>query len=145
MATNDQHFPEPAAGAPEPFAMRPGMRHLMIAFGWLCVALGMIGVVVPGLPTTIFLIMALWAFSKSSRRFHDWLYNHSRFGPPLRRWTAHRVIPLQAKMLAVSMMAASWALIAFAIADNWILPTAVGVVMLSVAAYIVTRPSRVGG
>ncbi len=145
MATNDQHIRERAAGMPEPFAMRPGLRHLLIAFGWLCVALGMVGVVVPGLPTTIFLIMALWAFSKSSRRFHDWLYNHSRFGPPLRRWTAHRVIPPRAKMLAVAMMATSWALIAFAIADNWMLPIAVGAVMLGVAAYIVTRPSRVGG
>jgi len=145
MATDDQHLSEPAADSPEPFATRPGMRHLLIAFGWLCVALGMIGVVVPGLPTTIFLIMALWAFSKSSRRFHDWLYNHSRFGPPLRRWTAHRVIPPRAKMLAVAMMATSWALIAFAIADNWMLPIAVGAVMLGVAAYIVTRPSRVGG
>ena len=55
-------------------------RWLFFTFGWLNVVVGVVGVVVPGLPTTVFLIIALWAFSKSSERFRTWLWNHHRFG-----------------------------------------------------------------
>ena len=57
-------------------ASRCGLRYLLIGFGWFNVALGAIGVVVPGMPTTVFLLIALWAFSKSSERFRTWLYEH---------------------------------------------------------------------
>ncbi len=148
MASDNQHMVHPAksvAGDRSFSFARPGMRQLLIAFGWLNVAVGMVGIVVPGLPTTIFLIIALWAFSKSSRRFHDWLYNHPRFGPPLRQWNAHRVIPPKAKGLAVGVMVFSWLIITLYVADDWMLPVAVGATLMAVAAYILTRPSRVGG
>ena len=51
-------------------------RIVLIALGWLCVGLGFIGIFVPGIPTTIFLIIALWAFSNSSKKLRDWLLNH---------------------------------------------------------------------
>lgn len=100
----------------------------------------MVGIVVPGMPTTIFLIVALWAFSKSSDRFHSWLYNHPRFGPPLRAWSEHRVIPRNAKWLAVGLMACSWTIIAVFVAESWLLPVALGGILLGVASYIMTRP-----
>jgi hypothetical protein len=59
------------------------------------------------MPTTVFLLIALWAFSKSSPRFHDWLYNHPRFGPALRAWREEHAIPGTAKGLALAMMALS--------------------------------------
>ena len=124
---------------------RPGAKHALMAFGWINVGVGAVGVVVPGLPTTIFLIIALWAFSKSSDRFHNWLYAHPRFGPPLQAWHTHRVIPPRAKALAVALMAVSWAVLTFAVADGWVMPAAVGAVLVAVALYIVTRPSRVSG
>ena len=96
----------------------------------------------PLLPTTPFLLLALWCFARSSKRFHDWLYNHARFGPYLQDWRYHSVIPPKAKFLSVTMMGASFVLVATrdGVAP-WIL-VVVAVVLLSVAAYILTRPSH---
>jgi|SaaInlV_130m_DNA_2_1039683.scaffolds.fasta_scaffold70132_1 hypothetical protein len=124
-------------------AAKPYMRPLLIVFGWLCVALGTIGVVTPGLPTTVFIIMAAWAFARSSRRFHDWLYNHKLFGPALINWERHRVIPPKAKVMAVSMMSLSVAMVAVIGAGSWMAPTIMMVCLTPVAIYILTRASRI--
>ena len=76
-------------------------RIVLLALGWICVSLGFIGIFVPGLPTTIFLIIALWAFTKSSKKLRFWLLNHKRFGPILRNWQEYKVVPLKAKILMV--------------------------------------------
>lgn len=132
---------QPVEAPPSRLLQRGWMRYALLAFGWLNVGLGAIGVVVPGMPTTIFLLMALWAFSKSSERFRVWLYNHKSFGPPLRAWHEHRAIPVKAKILAVAMMASSVAIIAVFVADNPMLPAIVGAILAPIAAFIVTRPS----
>ncbi len=118
------------------------VRYALLAFGWLMVALGTVGILVPGFPGTVFLLIALWAFSKSSERFHSWLYNHKVLGPPIRNWHNHRVIPAYAKTAAVTAMAASLAGLAYFIAESWVLPAAAGACLLPVAAFILTRPSR---
>ena len=117
-------------------------RHMLLALGWICVALGAIGIAIPGMSTTIFLLTAAWAFSKSSKRFHGWLYNHAVMGPPVRDWHQHRVIPAQAKTLALSMMAASLAALIYIGDGSWILPGSVALCLMPVAWFIVTRPSR---
>jgi uncharacterized protein len=116
------------------------VRPFLIAFGGLCVALGFVGIFIPGLPTVPFLLLALWAFSRSSQRFHDWLYNHPRLGPPLRDWREHGVIPTRTKWLAVTVMAISLAWITFGIAESWVLPTVVAACLIPAALFIVTRP-----
>jgi uncharacterized membrane protein YbaN (DUF454 family) len=121
----------------------PPARYGLIAFGWLCVGLGVIGAVLPAMPTTIFLILALWAFSKSSVRFHRWLYSHPRLGRPLRDWHAHRVIPIPAKCLALTMMTASLVHVTFFVAEGWALPLGLALGLGSAASYIVTRPHRI--
>lgn len=118
------------------------VRYGLIAFGWLNVGLGAAGMLLPVMPTTIFLILALWAFSKSSIRFHDWLYGHPRLGRSLRAWHRHRVIPLPAKCLAVSMMGASLVYVTLFVSEGWALPLGLGLALAIVAAYIVTRPHR---
>ncbi len=119
------------------------MRRGLFVLGLLCVALGVAGMVLPVLPSTVFFLIALWAFSRSSAKFHAWLYHHPRLGGPLRRWHAHRVIPLPAKLLAVGTMAASLAFVALYVAEDWVLPSVLGAVLATVAAYILTRPHRV--
>ena len=119
------------------------VRRSLIAFGWLNVGVGLVGVFVPGLPTTVFLVIALWAFSKSSDRFQRWLWNHPRFGPPIRAWHLHRVIPLRAKILAVGMMAASLAFVTIVVADGWLGPALMASGMAPVCFYLLSRDSTV--
>jgi uncharacterized membrane protein YbaN (DUF454 family) len=83
------------------------MRPLLFILGWLLFGLGFVGAFVPVLPTTPLMLLALWCFARSSNRFHDWLYAHQVFGPPLQQYREHRVIPLVAKCVAVSFMTAS--------------------------------------
>jgi hypothetical protein len=68
-------------------------RYVLIAFGWLCVAIGLVGIVVPGLSTTVFLLIAAWAFSRSSPRFQEWLVEHPRLGPPVQAWRDRGAFP----------------------------------------------------
>jgi uncharacterized membrane protein YbaN (DUF454 family) len=119
---------------------RPFLRIFLICFGWLNVGFAAVGVVVPGIPTTIFLIIALWAFSQSSKRLHSWLYNHRLFGTFLQNWKRYGVIPSRAKKSAILVMLASWLLLVFT-SKSWIVGGGVGLVMLCVATFIVTRPS----
>lgn len=119
------------------------MKPLLFLLGWCFVALGAVGIVVPGLPTVPLMLVALWLFSRSSRRFHDWLYHHPVFGPPLQRWRAHGVIPLKAKITAVATMAASLAYMAFIARVSVGVTLVTALVMLFGAVFIVRQPSRV--
>ena len=118
-------------------------RGALLALGFVCTAIGIAGVILPGLPGTVFLLIAVWAFSRSSERFHLWLYEHPRFGRTVRDWHAHRVIPVKAKVAAVSMMAATAVGLVWMSDGDWRLPAVSGAVMAIVAVWIVTRPSRV--
>ena len=67
-------------------------RYVLVGAGLFFFGLGSVGVLLPVLPTTPFIILALWCFAGSSKRLHDWLYNHRLFGPALQRWRENRVI-----------------------------------------------------
>ena len=86
--------------------------------------------------------MALWAFSKCSTRFHDWLYNHRILGPPIRDWHQHRVIPVKGKVMALSMMALTLAWFSLGVTEDWIVPALVTACIIPVAIFIVTRRSQ---
>ena len=122
---------------------KPWLRPVLIFFGWFCVALGAIGAITPGIPTTVFLIMAAWAFARSPKRFHGWLYGHKYFGPVVSNWDNHRIIPKKAKIMAVSMMSLSLAVVVLFIAKTWMLPLIMAGVMLPAAIYILTRASEI--
>lgn len=117
-------------------------RPLFLGLGLAFVGLGLLGTVLPVLPTTPFMILALWCFARSSQRFHDWLYHHRLFGPPLRQWDQHRVIPLVAKAASVTAMAASMAYVVLFSTAPWYLIAAMAVVIAYGAWFILTKPSR---
>jgi len=119
------------------------MKPVYFLLGWGFFGLGAVGTVVPGLPTTPFMLLALWAFSKSSRRFHDWLYAHKYFGPPLHQWRKHRVIPVKAKLLALITMVASLTYLTFFTEVKLLVNISVAFVMFCGAAFILCQPSRV--
>lgn len=80
-------------------------RALYFSFAWLFIVIGVIGIFLPLLPTTPFLLLAAWCFSKSSERFHSWLLDHPTLGPPVRDWQGHGVIRRPAKIAATVAMA----------------------------------------
>ena len=88
-------------------------KYLYMALGFVCLGMAYVGVVVPGIPFSIFLVIAAWAFAKSSKRMHDWLYNHKYFGPFLTNWTQKRVFPTKGKYAMVIVMSSSLAFLWF--------------------------------
>ncbi len=72
--------------------------------GMLSLALAVLGVILPGLPTTPFVLLAAACFAKASPRLHAWLLAHRWMGPMVRDWEAHRSLPLKVKWLATTMM-----------------------------------------
>ena len=119
------------------------MKYFYFTLGWLFFVTGVIGAFLPVLPTTIFMILALWAFSKSSDKFHKWLYTHKIFGPPLQQWQQYKVIPLKAKMLAVIMISGSMGYLYFYPVVTVVITVLIEVVMLSVIIYILSKPSQI--
>ncbi|MDH3893667.1 MAG: YbaN family protein, partial [Chromatiales bacterium] len=109
------------------------MKPLYLLLGWCSFGLGAVGAFVPGLPTVPLMLVALWAFSRSSQRFHDWLYSHRVFGPPLQQWKEYGVIPLRAKVAAIATMAASL-LYMFAFAEMALWIRAVTLLLMAVGA-----------
>ena len=85
-------------------------NHLLMILGWLFVALGAVGALLPVLPTTPFLIVALVLFSKSSPKLHQMLLNNVWFGPTLRQWEATKTLSRPTKYRAMALI-----LIAFSI------------------------------
>ena len=132
------------APAPEtpPARHRPGHAAVLAyrALGVVAVGLATAGVFLPLLPTTIFLIVAVWAFARGSPEWADKVRAHPRLGPYIRDWEARRAIPRRAKLLAVAMMAASWGLLAWT-THNALVIAGVGLLLIAVATYVVTRPS----
>ena len=114
-------------------------RWALQACGWLCVGLGAIGAVLPGVPTTVFLLMAIWAFSRSSERLQQWLWTHPRFGHSIQAWHRHRVIPVRAKVFALLSMSGSFVVLSMSL-DSWPLIAMAGVMAPS-ALYVATRAS----
>lgn len=82
------------------------------ALALVCVALGLIGIFLPGLPTVPFLLVAAWAGGRGWPRLEAWLLAHPRHGPHIRRWRDHRAVPRRAKWFASATMVASTVLIA---------------------------------
>lgn len=113
----------------------------LTGLGILLVIIGVIGIFLPVLPTTVFLLMAAWCFTKGSPRLNNWLLTHRHLGPPVIEWRAHGVIPARAKILAIVMMSASLTyLIFFSSIPTYVVLT-VGGIMVCAATFILTRPS----
>lgn len=125
--------------------MKALRRPLLLGTGWLCVGLGIIGIIMPLFPTTPFLLVAVWAFSRSSPEMAERIRSHRLAGKYVRDWEDEGVIPLGAKIIAVVMMSAMFGYLYFGSgAPAWAVISA-GIVMAGAAAYVLSRPSRRGG
>lgn len=114
-------------------------------FAWLMIGLlslsgGIAGVILPLVPTTPFLLVAAFAFARSSPSLHEWLVLHPRLGPPIQDWHAHGAISQRTKVAAMTAMALALALSAAAGVSMIVILIQIFVI-LGVAVFILTRPS----
>jgi uncharacterized membrane protein YbaN (DUF454 family) len=107
-------------------------RALLITAGTLCVATGIIGIFVPVLPTTPFLLLAAFCYLRSSERFHRWLMNNKLFGAYIRSYTEGRGIPLRVKLFTIALL---WATIGISI---WLAANLAVTISLPIIAAAVT-------
>jgi uncharacterized membrane protein YbaN (DUF454 family) len=114
-------------------------RRFHLCAGYASLALGVLGVFLPILPTTPFIILAAWCFARSDPALAERLYRHPRFGRLLSDWRDQGAIPLKAKVWALSALAASYALTLWLV-ESTTLPFVLAAIMGSVALYIATRP-----
>ncbi len=120
-------------------------RPILLGIGWLSVGLGVIGIVLPLFPTTPFLLVALWAFSRSSPELAERIRTHRLAGRYVRDWEDEGVIPTGAKLIAVVMMTAMVGYMHFGTdAPAWVKISA-ALTMAGAAAFVLSRPGRRSG
>lgn len=115
------------------------LRYLLLVFAGLCLALGVIGIFVPGLPTTVFILLAGWAAARSSPRFAAWLEHHQTFGPMLRDWRERGAVSRRAKISATVVMALSSVILFLTLSRAW-MAEAITAVMAVVLMWLWLRP-----
>jgi len=115
-------------------------RLAFLVLGWTALGLGLIGIVLPGLPTTPFLLVAAYGFGKTSPNLRNWLVRHPRFGPPIRDWQEHGQISRATKTKSIVAMAAVFAISILFGVPLWVLAVQ-GFGIAIGAAFVLTRPS----
>ncbi|MCB9071167.1 MAG: YbaN family protein [Prevotellaceae bacterium] len=95
------------------------MRYFVLGAGYLCVALGVLGIFLPILPTTPFLLLASYLFYRSSHKAQQWLLGHKYLGSYIADFQIHKSIPLRVKIYSISMLWITILLSAFVVLDNW--------------------------
>jgi len=115
------------------------MRMVWFAFGFVCVGLAIAGAALPLLPTTPFLLLAAFAFARSSQRMHDWLLAHRHFGPLIRNWREHGSIDRRTKLISVAAMVGAFALSLVLGAGLRVLVIQ-ALVLSASALFVLTRP-----
>jgi uncharacterized membrane protein YbaN (DUF454 family) len=117
------------------------LRYLLLGVGCASVCLGVIGVFLPIMPTTPFLLLAAACFARSSPRFHAWLLNHPQLGPLLKSYLNGEGIPLKAKVLSIGSMWVSIAVSCWFVPWPWVRVLLVAVA-LAVTVYIARQKTR---
>lgn len=131
-------FGEPCC-TPSPAS--PALRLIALkALGSAALATGIVGAVVPLLPTTPFILVSAWAFARSSPRLEGWLADHQTFGPLLQGWRARRAIPRPAKAAAAMSLPLGLAGLWLTGAHPAVLAAAAACIA-AVGGWILTRPS----
>lgn len=115
------------------------MKTLMMLCGWLCVVLGVLGIFLPLLPTTPFILLAAWLFARSSERFHEWLVTHPKLGPIISAWQDGKGLarPVRRRILIVLWLSMSLSM--WLVGKLWAV-VLLSFIALSVSLYLLRMP-----
>lgn len=117
------------------------IRGVFFGLGVVFLVFGLIGVVVPGMPTTVFVLLAGYCWARSSKRFYEYLLSHQVFGKMITDWQERRAMPRFAKYLAWAMMAISTVVMFIRLPDDWLwLGVVMAVAMLAVGIWMSRLP-----
>ena len=114
-------------------------KPFFFTLGILSLSLGYVGILIPGLPTTVFILIAAWAFSKCSDRFTAWLENHRLFGPMILNWKTYRGLSRRAKKLAILMIIPTFVLTIFFV-FSLVGDLIIGSFGIALCVWLATRP-----
>ena len=114
-------------------------RWVALILAYLFLALALIGIVLPGLPTVPFLLLSAWFAAKGSERLHRWLYAHPHLGTLLIDWEQQGAISRSSKVIAVILLAASWGVMVMRIGNFWVM-TGITVLFIAIIAFLLSRP-----
>lgn len=118
-------------------------RWIFLILGFIFLAIAIIGIVLPVLPTTPFLIVATGCFARSSERFHQWLYHHPTFGTYIQNWEKRRAIPRHAKYFAWTMMTLSCLMLFYRLPKSmWWIAILVSGICLMTAVWMSRLPDN---
>lgn len=141
-------MPEPSAArdaddtAVAPVHASRVVRVLLRVAGVTCVVLGIVGLVLPVLPTTPFMLLAAYCFARASPRLHRRLLRSKTFGPMIREWQQHRAIPWRTKMTAIALMAATMTVSIVFFVRSPALKAALAMLGVVLAFWLYRVPSR---
>ncbi len=114
-------------------------RWLWWLLAYASLGIGIVGIVVPGLPTVPFVLLAAFAAARGSQRLRGWLLAHGRFGPMIRDWEREGAVSRRGKWLATAMMSIA-AVVMFLTAPRWWMAATGSAIMAITAAWLWCRP-----
>lgn len=114
-------------------------RYLLIVLGWVSVVLGVVGIFLPILPTTPFILLAAWCFSRSSDRFHQWLRNHAKLGLIVRSWEDGAGVPRKVRNRVLILLWISLTSSSLIVGKLWV-GAALAFIGVCVTVYLLRLP-----
>lgn len=120
----------------------PFVRAALIAVGTVFLVLGIVGIFLPLLPTTPFVLLAAACYARGSRRFYDWLLANRTFGPMILEWRQHGSIPYRTKITAIVLMSVTLAVSIVFFVESTVLQLALATMGVALAIWMYRIPSR---
>jgi uncharacterized membrane protein YbaN (DUF454 family) len=120
----------------------PLVRAALIAAGTVFLVLGIVGIFLPLLPTTPFVLLAAACYARGSRRFYDWLLANRTFGPMILEWRQHGSIPYRTKLTAIALMSVTLAASIVFFVESTALQLALAAMGVALAIWMYRIPSR---
>ena len=114
-------------------------RWTSLILAYLFLALAIIGVVLPGLPTVPFLLLTAWFSARGSERLHRWVYAHPQLGKLLIDWEQQGAVSRSSKIIAVILLTTSWSIMYLRIGKPWLM-AGLAVLFLAISAFLISRP-----